>query len=182
MVGIGTVLADDPSLTVKAEECRQHRRDRGQSEHPARIVVDSRARLPPGASILHKGSGLRIVAVAEQADKARIAALKHSATVITAGTKQVDLALLMEELGALGIRRVMVEGGGELIAGLFRAGLVDEFYTFVGNIIIGGRNAPTPADGDGFIREDEFPRLTLIETRRIENGILLHWKVDRAEL
>jgi 2,5-diamino-6-(ribosylamino)-4(3H)-pyrimidinone 5'-phosphate reductase len=180
MVGIGTVLADDPSLTVKGEECRQHRRDRGVCEHPARIVVDSRARIPLDASLLHKGSGLRIIAVSEQADPQRVAALKQSATVIRAGEKEVDRAALMDELGAMGIQRIMVEGGGELIAGLIRAGLVHEIYTFIGNLIIGGRNAPTLADGDGFLTDDEFSRLTLIETRRIENGVLLHWKVGQS--
>src|SRR5512138_2891337 len=68
MVGIATILADDPSLTVKGEECRQHRRDRGECEHPARIVVDSQARIPPDAAILHKGTGLRIIAVSEHAE------------------------------------------------------------------------------------------------------------------
>jgi 2,5-diamino-6-(ribosylamino)-4(3H)-pyrimidinone 5'-phosphate reductase len=180
MVGIGTVLADDPSLTVKGEECRQHRRDRGVCEHPARIVVDSRARIPLDASLLHKGSGLRIIAVSEKADPQKVAALKHAATVIRTGEKEVDLAALMDELGAMGIQRIMVEGGGELIAGLIRAGLVHEIYTFIGNLIIGGRNAPTLADGDGFLTEEEFSRLTLIETRRIENGVLLHWKVEQS--
>ena len=179
MVGIGTVLADDPSLTVKGEECRQRRKDRGEAEHPARIVVDSRARIPLTASVLHKGTGLRIVAVSEKADRKKVAVLKQSATVIVAGKKQVDLAALMDELGTMGIQRVMVEGGGELIASLIRAGLVDEIYTFIGNMIIGGRDAPTLADGDGFIKEEEFSRLTLIETRRIGNGILLHWKVGQ---
>jgi 2,5-diamino-6-(ribosylamino)-4(3H)-pyrimidinone 5'-phosphate reductase len=75
----------------------------------------------------------------------------------------------------------MVEGGGELIAGLIRARLVDEIYTFIGNLIIGGRDAPTRADGEGFLAEDEFSRLTLIETRRIENGVLLHWKVEQQD-
>jgi 2,5-diamino-6-(ribosylamino)-4(3H)-pyrimidinone 5'-phosphate reductase len=181
MVGIGTVLADDPSLTVKGEECRQHRRDRGVGEHPVRIVVDSRARIPLEAAILRKGKGLRIVAVSEKADKKKIALLKQSATVIVAGKKEVDLAAIMDELGTLGIQRLMVEGGGELIAGLIRARLVDEIYTFIGNLIIGGRTAPTLADGDGFLGEEEFPRLTLIETRRIENGILLHWKVEQPD-
>jgi 2,5-diamino-6-(ribosylamino)-4(3H)-pyrimidinone 5'-phosphate reductase len=179
MVGIGTVLADDPSLTVKGEECRQHRKNRGAGENPVRIVVDSRARIPLDASILHKGSGLRIVAVSEEADPKKIAALKHSATVIVAGKNEVDLATLMDELGTMGIQRIMVEGGGELIAGLIRAGLVHEIYTFIGNLIIGGRTAPTLADGTGFLREEEFSHLSLIETRRIENGVLLHWKVDR---
>ena len=179
MVGIGTVLADDPSLTVKGEECRQRRRNRGADEHPARIVVDSRARVPPDASILHKGTGLRIVAVSEMADPENVAALKEYATVIVAGHKEVDLSALMDELGTMGIQRVMVEGGGQLIAGLIRAGLVDEIYTFIGNMIIGGSDAPTLADGKGFIKEEEFPRLTLIETSRIESGILLHWKVEQ---
>jgi 2,5-diamino-6-(ribosylamino)-4(3H)-pyrimidinone 5'-phosphate reductase len=181
MVGIGTVLSDDPSLTVKGEECRQHRRNRGVDEHPARIVVDSGARIPLDASILHKGSGLRIVAVSEKADPEKIAVLKHSATVITAGEKEVDLAALMDELGTMGIQRIMVEGGGELIAGLIRAGLVHEIYTFIGNLIIGGRDAPTLAEGEGFVTEEEFSRLTLIETRRIENGVLLHWKVEQPD-
>jgi 2,5-diamino-6-(ribosylamino)-4(3H)-pyrimidinone 5'-phosphate reductase len=181
MVGIGTVLADNPSLTVKGEECRQHRKDRGAGEHPVRIVVDSRARIPPDAAVLQKGSGLRIIAVSEKADPRKVASLKPSATVITAGKKEVDLAALMDELGTMDIQRVMVEGGGELIAGLIRARLVDEIYTFIGNLIIGGRDAPTLADGEGFIKEDEFSRLTLIETRRIEDGVLLHWKVERTD-
>jgi 2,5-diamino-6-(ribosylamino)-4(3H)-pyrimidinone 5'-phosphate reductase len=142
-------------------------------------VVDSRARIPLDASILHKGSGLRIVAVSEKADPKKVAALKPSATVIVAGKNEVDLAALMDELGTMGIQRIMVEGGGELIAGLIRAGLVHEIYTFIGNLIIGGRNAPTLADGDGYVTEEEFSRLTLVETRRIEDGVLLHWKVEQ---
>lgn len=179
MVGIGTVLADDPSLTVKGQDCRDHRIKRGVDEHPIRIVVDSRARTPPGASILHKGEGRRIVVVAESADPGRVAALRQHSTIIFAGTDQVDLTRMMTELGGLGIQRLMVEGGGTLIAGLFSAGLVDEIYTFVGNIIIGGKDAPTLADGEGFIAEAEFCRLTLLEAHRIESGILLHWAVEK---
>ncbi len=178
MVGIGTVLADDPSLTVKADECRKLRRDRGENEHPARIVIDSTARIPPDASILHKGEGARIVAVSARADKQRVANLKKYATVIVVGDEQVDLALLMDELSTMGIQRVMVEGGGTIIAGLLAAGLVDEIYTFIGNIIIGGRDAPTLADGPGFTLEEDFLRLTLLEAKKMEDGILLHWIVN----
>jgi 2,5-diamino-6-(ribosylamino)-4(3H)-pyrimidinone 5'-phosphate reductase len=75
----------------------------------------------------------------------------------------------------------MVEGGGTLIAGLMKAGLVNEIYTFIGNIIIGGKDAPTIADGEGFIKESEFARLTLLEAGRLDNGILLHWNVNNPE-
>ncbi|HII98121.1 MAG TPA: 2,5-diamino-6-(ribosylamino)-4(3H)-pyrimidinone 5'-phosphate reductase [Methanoregula sp.] len=178
MIGIGTVLADDPSLTVKADECRKLRRDRGENEHPARIVIDSTARIPPDASILHKGEGERIVAVSARADTQRVANLKKNATVIVVGDEEVDLALLMDELSTRGIQRVMVEGGGTIIAGLLAAGLVDEIYTFIGNIIIGGRDAPTLADGPGFTLEEDFLRLTLLEAKKMEDGILLHWIVN----
>jgi len=178
MVGIGTVLADDPSLTVKSEECRKYRRNQGWDDHPVRIVVDSSGRIPPEASILHKGEGKRVVAVSKRADAAKIALLEKKARVIVAGEDKVDLCALMNELGAMGIHRVMVEGGGTLIAGLIEAGLVNEIYTFIGNIIIGGKDAPTFTEGEGFILESAFPRLTLREARRIEEGILLHWNVE----
>jgi len=181
MVGIGTIIADDPSLTVKAEECRNNRLKRGADEHPVRIVVDSRARIPPGASILHKGEGKRIIAVSRKADPKKLEKLRELATVIIAGENEVDLPQLMEELGSMGIQRIMVEGGGTLIGGLIKAGLVDEIYTYIGNIIIGGKDAPTLADGAGFISEPEFCRLTLLEARKIETGMLLHWNVDHPQ-
>jgi 2,5-diamino-6-(ribosylamino)-4(3H)-pyrimidinone 5'-phosphate reductase len=69
----------------------------------------------------------------------------------------------------------MVEGGGELIFSLFEAGLVDELSTFVGPTIIGGRDAPTLADGEGFV--DDFPELALRDVERIDDGALLRWDV-----
>jgi 2,5-diamino-6-(ribosylamino)-4(3H)-pyrimidinone 5'-phosphate reductase len=178
MVGIGTVLADDPSLTVKSEECRIYRRKQGWGDHPVRIVVDSSGRIPPEASILNKDEGKRVVAVSKRADASKISLLERKATVIVAGEDEVDLRVLMNELGAMGIHRIMVEGGGTLIAGLIKEGLVNEIYTFIGNIIIGGKDAPTFTEGEGFILESVFPRLTLQEACRIEHGILLHWIVE----
>lgn len=177
MVGIGTVLADDPSLTVKSEECRRYRQNKGWDENPVRIVVDSSGRTPPDSSILNKGHGKRVVAVSGRADPTTVTMLNNKATVIIAGKNEVDLPLLMDNLGSMGIRRLMVEGGGTLIAGLITAGLVHEIYTFIGNMIIGGKDAPTFADGEGFIYESAFLRLTLLDAQRIEEGILLHWIV-----
>jgi 2,5-diamino-6-(ribosylamino)-4(3H)-pyrimidinone 5'-phosphate reductase len=178
MVGIGTVLADDPSLTVKEAECRKRRHDRGESEHPVRVVIDSLARIPLTAAVLNKGEGLRVVAVSRRANPAKIGRLEKKATVIVTGDDEVDLRITMERLGDMGIQRIMVEGGGTLIAALISASLVDEIYSFIGNIIISGKDAPTLADGPGFLNETEFARLTLLEARRIESGILLHWSVE----
>jgi len=181
MVGIGTVLADDPSLTVKDPALVASREVDGRGPQPARIVVDSHARIPLDAAVLHRGDGLRVVAVSEAAPGEKRAALEEFATVVVAGRDRVDLALLLERLYSLGIRRLMVEGGGTLIAGLAKAGLVDELYVYVGNMIIGGSTAPTLADGDGLSAAEPFVRLALASVTPCEEGVLLHWRVEKRE-
>ena len=119
-----------------------------------------------------------MIAVSRRADVTKVSALKKKSTVIVNGDDDVDLTSLMGELYSMGVHRIMVEGGGTLIAGLFEAGLVNEIFTFIGNIIIGGRDAPTCTDGEGFIKDSSFPRLTLQEARRIDDGMLLHWIVE----
>ncbi|KUK62324.1 MAG: 2, 5-diamino-6-(5-phosphoribosylamino)pyrimidin-4(3H)-one reductase [Methanoculleus marisnigri] len=180
MVGIGTVLADNPSLTVKSPELRAGRRAAGEDENPIRVVVDSRGRIPLDADILQKGSGKRVVAVSREALPGTVEALRQHATVVLAGDETVDLGILLEELYRQGVRRLMVEGGGTLIWALFAQGLVDELQTFVGNIVIGGKDAPTPADGTGFLREADFARLRIIEAVRLDEGLLIRWSVESA--
>lgn len=177
MVGIGTVLADDPSLTVKSSERIGDRLSLGKPEHPIRIIVDSKARTPPDAKILHKGPGKRIIATSHAAPDERIIALRSYAEIIYAGEEEVDLCALLEQLKEKGIHRLMVEGGGTLIAGLFNAGLVDQLSMFIGNIIISGGNAPTLADGPGWIHETEFTRLELMHIQPMDKGVYIDWKV-----
>ena len=180
MVGIGTVLADDPSLTVKSPALVAERRENGKDENPVRIVVDSRARTPIDATFLHKGKGERIIACSLKADTEKKEALSQYATVIVAGEREVDLSLLLSLLHERGIRTLMVEGGGTLIWGLFQEGLVDKLTYYVGNMVIGGDRAPTLADGEGFIHESDFIRLSLYGFERMDSGILLTWTVERT--
>ncbi|MCK9297970.1 MAG: 2,5-diamino-6-(ribosylamino)-4(3H)-pyrimidinone 5'-phosphate reductase [Methanoculleus sp.] len=180
MVGIGTVLADNPSLTVKSPELQAKRRAVGKDENPIRVVVDSAGKTPLDADILHKGTGKRIVAVSQRASPEAVERLREHAAVIAAGDETVDLSLLLEELHQQGIRRLMVEGGGTLIWALFERGLVDELQTFVGSMVIGGKDAPTPADGAGFLKEEHFTRLTLIDAIRLDDGLLIRWEVEKA--
>jgi 2,5-diamino-6-(ribosylamino)-4(3H)-pyrimidinone 5'-phosphate reductase len=177
MVGIGTVLADDPSLTVKNPDYKRERQSSGRPEHPVRVVIDSQARVPLDAAVLTKGEGVRVVAVSGRADPDQVRALRTKATVIVAGETEVDLGRVLDELGAMGVRRLMVEGGGTLIAGMIRAGLVDEMYTYIGSIVIGGKDAPTLADGPGWTQESDFARLALADSTHMDDGILLHWTV-----
>jgi len=176
MVGIGTVLADDPSLTVKSEQRRARRLAEKGSENPIRVVVDSRARTPLDAQVLHRGEGKRVVAVSGSAPRERIEALRRAGVeVVVAGEHRVDLGHLLHRLWEMGVRRLMVEGGGTLGWGLVSEGLVDELYVYVGGLLIGGRDAPTPIDGEGFV-EAHIRRLELLGVERLDNGVLLRWR------
>ena len=152
-VGVGTVLADDPSL-LRHDEHR--RRELDKEGFPARVVADSRARTPPDADILN-GPATTYVLVTNGAP-----------------TERVALPAALDALGARGVERLMVEGGGELIFSLFADSLVDELTLFVGSIVIGGRDAPTLADGEGFV--EGFPELDLRDVERLDDGVVLSYE------
>jgi 2,5-diamino-6-(ribosylamino)-4(3H)-pyrimidinone 5'-phosphate reductase len=177
MVGIGTVLADDPSLTVKSEERRKRRVAQGKEENPVRVVVDSKARIPLTADVFKKGVGKRIVVVSKGAPADTVEALKDKADVIVAGDREVDLREMSRELKKRGINRLMVEGGATLNWAMTRAGLVDQISVFVGNIIIGGKEAPTFMDGEGISDGAEAIELELFKYEPMDEGIVLTWHV-----
>ncbi len=181
MVGIGTVLADNPSLTVKSETRREERKLAGKDENPLRIVVDSKARTPIDADILTKGEGKRIIAVSNQAIVEDIGRLGGKAEVLVCGVEDVDLKKLLHDLWLRGVRTVMVEGGAKLNWSLIAHQLVDELYTYVGDMIIGGETAPTLVDGEGFGKEKEMVKLELLDMEKLDEGVLLRWRVRKRE-
>lgn len=158
LVGIGTVLSDDPHLTVKGLT---------PEENPLRIVIDGRGRLPETSRVLDDLAKTLIV-TCEDCSKTW-----KGAEVLRIGKNKVDLSGLMKNLYERGIRTLMVEGGGEIISSFFENKLVDRYCVFVGSMIIGGRTAPTPADGDGFMQPLD---LKLIDHKVLGNGILLTYE------
>ncbi len=172
MVGIGTVLADDPGLMVKSEKLRKARLDRGMPETPLKVVADSMARTPPDAKVLGDRC---IIAVSKSAPEDCVDRLSDKCEIIECGDDQVDLVELSSTLYKKGVRRLMVEGGATLNWSLLDAGLVDEIYVYIGNMLIGGKDAPTLIDGAGF--SADFPRLELISVERLDDGVLLRWRM-----
>lgn len=177
LVGVGTVLADDPHLTLDAAGRKRARRERGEPENPARVVADSAARTPPDARILDEAATTYVV-VSDAAPAERIRGLREAgARVVVAGDERVDLVAACDALADEGIERLMVEGGGEIIFSLFARDLVDELTVYVGAKIIGGREAPTLVDGEGFT--ESFPELSLESVDRMDDGVVLRWLPDR---
>jgi 2,5-diamino-6-(ribosylamino)-4(3H)-pyrimidinone 5'-phosphate reductase len=173
MVGIGTVLADDPGLRVKSKDYREARRTQGLPENPLRIVADSRARTPPDANILGPGC---LIAVSRSAPEGRLERLSGQCEIIKCGFERMDLEELMAEFYDRGIKRLMVEGGARLNWSLIERGWVDELYVYIGGMIIGGESAPTLVDGQGF--RESFPRLRLDSAERLDEGVLLKWSLN----
>ena len=165
VVGVGTVLADDPSLTAD------------DGANPVRIVADSRARTPLDARVLDDRAET-LIFVAESAPTGNVRALREAgADVVVAGNGRVSLQRAFSELESRGTEQVMVEGGGELIFSMFDCGLVDELRLYVGSLVIGGRDAPTLADGDGFVEGQSFPNLELDSVEKMDDGVLLRYLV-----
>ena len=92
---------------------------------------------------------------------------------VAGGKDTIDLEKVMEELAEeIGIESILVEGGGRTIASLFKARMVDRYSVFVGGLVIGGANAPTPCDGDGWVAENGI-KLELKDFEVLGNGALL---------
>ncbi len=179
MVGVGTVLADDPSLTLDSEKRKEERKASDKPGNPARVVADSRIRTPADAQVLDDRADSYLL-VSDAAPTDFIAEMEDAgATVISAGENRVDLTAAFEELATHGIEQLMVEGGGEILYSLFEAELIDELSVFVGPVIIGGRDAPTLADGDGFV--SEFPSLNLTDVERLDDGVVLKYTVKKTD-
>jgi 2,5-diamino-6-(ribosylamino)-4(3H)-pyrimidinone 5'-phosphate reductase len=178
MVGVGTVLADDPHLTLDDDDRRVHRLRTGRPGNPARVVADSRGRTPLDARILDTAAETYLL-VTDGAPEERLDAFADAGARVVVvpddGAGHVDLDAGLARLTDEGIDRLMVEGGGELVASLFRDGLVDELSVYVGSLVVGGREAPTLVDGDGFV--DDFPRLDLTGVERVDDGVLLRYDV-----
>lgn len=159
LVGVGTVIADDPHLTIK---------NATYEENPVRIVLDTHGRIPENARVLDDRAPTIIVTNNECQKN-----WGKDILVIRGGPGKIILADVMHILAQeLGIENVIVEGGGEVISSFFKEKLVDKYSVFVGGLIIGGRNAPTPADGDGWV-VPEGVKLTLDSAEIMGNGALL---------
>ena len=182
MVGGRTLLQEDPKLTVKSPILRAGRVEQGLDENPMKVGIVTKIDDPqvtPGSGIKSDGNFLNfgparvVIFTTKQTEKAQISRLQESgAEVFTAGNHQVDLVEALHRLGDLGVKRLMVEGGGTLIAELLRLKLVDELHLYIAPLIFGGAAAPTLADGQGFTREDAV-RLRLLALEQWEDGGLV---------
>ena len=177
LVGIHTVLADDPSLTVRRGETLASSRALLQ---PRRIVLDARARTPISARLVSDAHAARtIVVVGRQAPERRVEALRRRVCVWVAPVSAGRLALpwLLRRLGAAEVTSLLVEGGGEVHADFLRRGLVQGVAFFYAPKILGGRDARKAVAGPGARGWPGILPLTDVTWRRVGRDLLLRARV-----
>ncbi len=176
LVGIGTVLRDDPLLTTRLGIADQ--RD------PIRVVVDNLARLPLRAKVVNRASTApTILAVSQMAPRTKLEALEREGVqviVVESSPRRVSLERLIEALGKRGILSVMIEGGAEINASALREGVVDKVLVFLAPILIGGKSTPTAVGGDGIESLTQAVRLRDVRIERFDGDILVEGYIQKA--
>ncbi|MGB9936845.1 MAG: 2,5-diamino-6-(ribosylamino)-4(3H)-pyrimidinone 5'-phosphate reductase [Methanobacterium sp.] len=169
MVGINTLMVDDPRLTV-------HKIDAKKEDNPIRIVVDSKARTPLHFRILNDDAPT-IIAVTENADEEKIRQLEEKATVLKCGKDRVNLKQLMKKLKEMGINTLLLEGGSTLNYSMLENGLVDEVRVCIAPMIAGGMDAKTLVDGEGIDEMKDSIKLELVKNYPLGKDLILEYKV-----
>jgi len=175
MVGIGTALADDPLLNARPVGPRV----------AARIVVDSRARLPLNSRLVQSANEFPVLlAVGPEANESSLDTLRSKGVEVfvcdsTNATERVQK--LMDELGRRKMTNILVEGGGELLGSFWDAKLVDEVHVFVAPIVVGGAGAISPVAGEGKHKMSEAFRLADSNWSNVGNDLYLHGIVDNSK-
>jgi len=162
LVGVGTVVKDDPSLRVHWELLGEP-----PGPNPTRVIVDASGRTPATARVLD-GATPTIVATSERSTRTFPPHVKR----VVAGTTRVDLRRLFDELYQLGVRKLMVEGGAEILSSVLRDGLFDRFSVYYAPMIVGGSTAPPMVSGPETTGPDDVAPLELIGLERLGGGYL----------
>lgn len=181
LVGGHTLLNEDPSLTVKLPELRTQRLRAGQPENPAKVGIVTRAMLNPQGNFINAGPARRILFSTSQTTAQQVNILQAlGAEVYLLGEKRVDLSRSLQTLETLGLKTLMVEGGGRLIAEFLRLGLADELQIYLAPRLFGGETSPTLADGPGW-DESRAPRLELAECQILDpsGGLFLRYRLPK---
>jgi diaminohydroxyphosphoribosylaminopyrimidine deaminase/5-amino-6-(5-phosphoribosylamino)uracil reductase len=182
MVGVSTVLIDDPELTARPEPGEGARQADGQPRQPLRVVVDSRGRTPASARALRRPARTLVVTTdaSSEAWRREMSHAGAEVVVLPASGRRVDLGELLRHLGGRDILSLLVEGGGELLGSFFDLGLVDKVQAIVAPIIIGGKEAPAVA-GRGARRMADALHLRDVTVERLGEDVLVTGYIGREK-
>ena len=168
LVGIGTIVADDPRLSVRDPAGRPIGRQ------PLRVVVDSRGEVPLDSAVT-SDEGRTLIACTDMGEskRSKLASRGVEVEVLPGHEGRVDLAALLRLLGSRGVTSILVEGGGQVSGSFFDGGLVDRVAAFIAPVIVGGQGAPGPVGGNGVADIAGALRLTDCSWEKVGDDLLV---------
>ncbi len=172
VVGISTVLEDNSMLSVRYYS-------KGTKD-PVRIIVDSNARIPLNSRIIRSSKNIQtIVATTPNASTRKIKELKKAGVqVLVSGKRKVNIKNLFQQLENLGLKRILVEGGGEINWSVLKIGLANELIVTISPVVVGGRDAKTLVEGEGIANITNGIKMRLSKTLiNYKNEIVLFYKL-----
>jgi 2,5-diamino-6-(ribosylamino)-4(3H)-pyrimidinone 5'-phosphate reductase len=167
LIGKNTVVRDDPLLTVRFSK----------GKNPTRIILDSRGIISEKSKILQTSHKVKtIIVVSKKISNKNLQKLKNfPIEIIKVGENEVDVKLLTKILGSRKIKSILLEGGGTINWEFIKNNLVDEFFITLTPFILGGKNAISLVQGEGFEKISESSNLRLKRIRRQENELVLNY-------
>jgi 2,5-diamino-6-(ribosylamino)-4(3H)-pyrimidinone 5'-phosphate reductase len=178
LVGGKTLLEELPKLTIKSEALREGRIRQGRSPNPIKVGVVTVADIPLDSDFVKVGETRVVIFTTAQTSNEQIERLRaHNVEIFVEDAPRVDLSKMMLTLYSIGVKRLMVEGGGTMNFELMRLGLVDELMIYIAPMIFGGSHAPTPADGIGVPRDLAIEINLQDVVRWDDGGLVLKYKI-----
>ena len=176
VVGANTVRKDGWAIRVRDAALRRARR---AGPHPLNVVLTSRLDLPQRRQFFTHPDTDKLVITTRAAPDARVRRFeRHAEVVVLAGTR-IRPAVVVALLAKRGMKRILLEGGGELNYSFFKDKVIDEVYLTVTPRILGGSDAPSAVDGAGFLQHSQV-RLELVSSRRREDEVFLRYRVIKS--
>jgi riboflavin-specific deaminase-like protein len=178
IIGARTLRLDGWAVRVRDPEIRKKRQEKGRPPHPLNVVLSTDLDLPASAQFFTHSTTEKLVVTTRAAAVSRVNRFRRLADIVVLPTKRIQPSAVLGVLAERGLRRVLVEGGGELNYSFLKAQLIDEVYMTVTPRIIGGAQAPTAVDGAGFLKDSQV-RLQLVSCRRRVDEVFLRYRVLR---
>lgn len=176
LFGAGTLRAYGTTLPVTNPELLQQRRSQGKPEQPVHIVVSRSGELDPNLRFFRQGVPRWLLTSATGAQRWQREAAFEQVIVVPDEADGLNGSIALANLHQMGLKRLAVTGGGELVASLVAIGAIDELWLTVCPLLLGGVTAPTPVGGSGLLAAIA-PRLNLLSVEQIEDEVFLHYRV-----
>jgi 5-amino-6-(5-phosphoribosylamino)uracil reductase len=180
LFGAGTLRAYGTTMSVLHPLLLQARKQRSQSPQPIQIVVSASGDLDPQMRFFQQPIPRWLITLpgndGKWQSKSEFEHIVIAPVITRANNSIINWTATLQQLADLGLQRLAILGGGELVAALFDEDLIDELWLTLCPVVFGGKSAPTPVGGTGFI-QSQGKKLQLLEVKQIEQELFLHYRV-----